>query len=83
MKRKKSVLALALLLMALLVLQIAPLAGNVWVGIGYLAAKNGASAEAGAVIGVAGVAHAAIHGAAWGTAFGGPAGTVAGVVAGL
>ncbi|SEE48611.1 hypothetical protein [Prevotella sp. lc2012] len=54
-----------------------------YVGIGYLAAKEGASAEACAIIGVAGVWESAVQGFAWGAAFGGVAGAAAGAIAGL
>jgi len=56
---------------------------NAYVGIGYLAAKKGASAEAGAIIGVAGVWESGVWGYAVTAAFGGPAGIVAAGVVGL
>lgn len=57
--------------------------GKVWLGIGYVAAKNGASAEAGLAIGAIGLTHATVHSIAWGMAFaGGPAGIIAGAVVG-
>lgn len=52
-------------------------------GVGYLAAKKGASAEAGLAISLAGVYEGAVQGACWGAAFGGVVGTVAGVTVGL
>jgi hypothetical protein len=58
-------------------------AGKLWAGLSYWASKNGATAEAGLAIGIAGVADSAIQGAAWGMVYGGPAGVAAGVVAGL
>ena len=54
-----------------------------WVGIGYLAAKEGCTAEEGVIIGVAGVWESAVQGFAWGAAFGGVAGAAAGAIAGL
>ena len=54
-----------------------------YVGIGYLAAKEGASAEECAIIGVVGVYEGAVQGFCWGAAFGGVAGAVAGTVVGL
>jgi hypothetical protein len=56
---------------------------ELYAGIGYLAAKNGASAEAGLAISVIGVADATLQGAAWGMAFGNVAGAVAGATVGL
>ena len=58
-------------------------AGEVYAGIGYVAAKKGASAEAGLAISIIGVADSALQGFAWGAAFGGPAGAVAGITVGL
>ena len=55
---------------------------ELYAGIGYLAAKNGASAEAGLAISVIGVADATLQGAAWGMAFGNVAGAVAGATVG-
>jgi hypothetical protein len=54
-----------------------------FVGIGYLAAKRGASAKKCAAIGIVGVYEGAIQSACWGAAFGGPAGAAAGIVVGL
>lgn len=54
-----------------------------WAGIGYLAAKKGASAEAGLAIGAIGAVQGSIHGAAWGAAFGGPVGFGVGLAVGL
>lgn len=53
--------------------------GDFWVGTSYLAAKNGASAEAGLAIGLTGLFHSAL----WGAALGGPAGAAAGIGYGL
>lgn len=47
---------------------------QMYVGIGYLAAKKGASPGACAIIGAAGCVESCIQGAAWGAAFGGPVG---------
>lgn len=44
---------------------------QLYCGIGYLAAKKGASAEAGLVISVAGVIEGTVQAACWGAAFGG------------
>jgi len=52
--------------------------GEVWAGIGYLAAKNGASAEAGLAIGAIGI----IDAAAWGFGVGLVAGPAGGIIAG-
>jgi len=57
--------------------------GKLWVGVGYIAAKNNVSAAGGVVIGVAGVADSALQGFAWGLAFGGVAGAIAGAAVGL
>ena len=57
--------------------------GKVWLGIGYIASKNGASAEAGLALGGIGLLHGAVHSIAWGAAFGGPAGAAAGLVVGV
>lgn len=57
--------------------------GKIWLGIGYLAAKKGASAEAGLAVGSVGLLHTTIHSIAWGAAFGGPAGAAAGLVVGV
>ncbi|ERK39097.1 hypothetical protein HMPREF9135_1155 [Segatella baroniae F0067] len=54
-----------------------------WAGIAYCAARRGASAEAGFVIGICGAFQSSLHGFAWGAAFGGPAGAIAGGVVGL
>ena len=51
---------------------------EVWAGIGYLAAKRGASAEAGLAIGAIGI----IDAAAWGFGVGMVAGPVGGMLAG-
>lgn len=51
---------------------------EVWAGIGYLAAKRGASAEAGLAIGAIGIVDAA----AWGFGVGMVAGPAGGVIAG-
>ena len=53
--------------------------GEVWAGIGYLAAKRGASAEAGLAIGAIGI----IDAAAWGFGVGMVTGPVGGMVAGV
>lgn len=58
-------------------------AGKLYAGIGYVAAKNGASPEAGLAIGVIGVVDSAVQGAAFGAAFGGPVGVIAGAAVGL
>jgi len=52
--------------------------GEVWAGITYLAAKRGASAEAGLAIGAIGI----IDAAAWGFGVGMVTGPVGGMVAG-
>jgi hypothetical protein len=57
--------------------------GKVWLGIGYLAAKRGASAEAGVALGAVGLLHSTVHSIAWGAALGGPAGAAAGLVVGV
>jgi hypothetical protein len=57
--------------------------GNFYCALGYVAAKKGASAEAGLIIGLGGVADAAIRGAAYGMVFGPAAGITAGVISGL
>ncbi|MCM1051576.1 MAG: hypothetical protein NC349_06415 [Paenibacillus sp.] len=56
---------------------------KVFVGIGYLVAKNGASPEAGAILGVAGVIQGGIDGAVYGAVFGGPVGFTVGLGVGL
>lgn len=56
---------------------------KLWAGIGYLAAKNGASAETGLVISVVGVYQSGLHGFVWGAAFGGVVGAGAGMAVGL
>ena len=53
--------------------------GEVWAGISYLAAKRGASAEAGLAIGAIGI----IDAAAWGFGVGMVTGPVGGMVAGV
>lgn len=53
--------------------------GEVWAGISYLAAKRGASAEAGLAIGAIGI----IDAAAWGFGVGMVAGPAGGMVAGV
>lgn len=50
-----------------------------FVGISYVAAKNGASAEVSAVIGVAGVIQGGIDGAVYGAVFGGGVGAAVGL----
>jgi len=52
--------------------------GEVWAGIGYLAAKRGASAETGLAIGAIGIVDAA----AWGFGVGMIAGPAGGMIAG-
>ncbi len=52
--------------------------GEIWAGIGYLAAKRGASAETGLAIGAIGIVDAA----AWGFGVGMIAGPAGGVIAG-
>lgn len=52
---------------------------KVWLGIGYIASKSGASAEAGLAIGAIGLLDAA----AWGFGVGLVAGPVGGAVAGI
>jgi hypothetical protein len=52
---------------------------KVWLGIGYIASKSGASAEAGLAIGAIGLLDAA----AWGFGVGMVAGPVGGAVAGI
>lgn len=54
-----------------------------WAGIGYLAAKNGDSAEAGLTIGVVGAWEGTLQGAVWGAAFGGAVGAGVGLAVGL
>lgn len=54
-----------------------------WAGIGYMAAKKGASAEAGLAIGIIGVWESTLQGAVWGAAFGSAAGACAGAIVGL
>ena len=54
-----------------------------WAGLGYLAAKNGVSAEAGLVIGVMGAWESTLQGAVWGAAFGGAVGAGVGLAVGL
>ena len=56
---------------------------QVGVGVTYLAAKKGASAEGTAIIGVAFVVESAVQGALWGSVFGGPVGTLVGAGIGL
>lgn len=50
-----------------------------WLGAGYLASANGASAEAGGLIGLTGLAHSTL----WGAALGGPTGAAVGFGYGL
>lgn len=87
MKTKmKSVLALVVICAGFAITsksQIAVKDGEVWVGIGYIAAKNGASAEAGAAIGAIGILDAAAWGFGVGMVAGPVGGAVAGAVAGL
>lgn len=52
---------------------------KVWLGIGYIASKSGASAEAGLAIGAIGLLDAA----AWGFGVGMVAGPVGGAIAGI
>lgn len=52
-------------------------------GIGYIAAKNGASAEAGLGISLIGIYEGTVQGLCWGAAFGNIAGAVAGATVGL
>lgn len=54
-----------------------------WAGIGYLAARNGASAEAGLAIGIVGAWEGTLQGAVWGAAFGGAVGAGVGLAVGL
>ena len=54
-----------------------------FVGLAYVAAENGASNEATAVIGVAGVVQGTIDGAVYGAVFGGAVGAAVGAVVGL
>lgn len=54
-----------------------------YVGLGYWVAKNGASAETGAAIGVLSVWQSGVWGYAVTCAFGGPAGLAAGAAIGL
>lgn len=54
-----------------------------WAGIGYYAAKNGASAETGFAISAIGAWEGTIQGAAWAAAFGGPVGLGVGLAVGL
>ena len=56
---------------------------EIWVGISYVASKNGASAEASAAIGAIGVLDAAAWGFGVGMVAGPVAGAAAGVVSGL
>lgn len=57
----------------------APKSGEVWVGINYLAARRGASAEAGIAISAIGI----IDAAAWGFGVGMVAGPAGGMLAGV
>lgn len=54
-----------------------------WAGIGYYAAKKGASPETGFALGAIGAWEGTIQGAAWGAAFGGPVGIGVGLAVGL
>lgn len=56
-----------------------PKTNKIWLGIGYLAAREGASPGAGAAIGAVGILDAA----AWGFGVGMVAGPVGGAVAGI
>ncbi len=58
-------------------------AGEIWVGIGYLGSKNGASPEVTAAIGAIGVLDAAAWGFGVGMVAGPAGGAIAGAVAGL
>ncbi len=56
---------------------------KLWVGIGYIAATQGATPEQGAAVGIVGVWDAAVMGAGFGTAFGPGVGTAVGAAVGL
>lgn len=56
---------------------------DAFVALAYVAAEKGASNEATAIIGVAGVMQGTIDGAVYGAVFGGAAGAAVGAVVGL
>jgi len=56
---------------------------HIGVGITYLAAKNGATAEETAIIGTVFVYESAVQSALWGMAVGGAAGAAAGAIVGM
>lgn len=56
---------------------------HVSLGITYLAAKGGATAEETAIIGGVLLYESVVQGAIWGFAFGGPAGATASAVVGM
>jgi hypothetical protein len=81
-KRIVVAVSLCLCLGSLAAVQSRSPVNNIWVGLTYAAAKQGASPETVAVMGVAGVWDAAVVGFAFGT-IAGPAGAVAGATVGL
>ncbi len=60
-----------------------PKDSNAWVGISYLYASNGGSAEGGAIIGVGAVADTALMEALAASIWGGPVGLAVGIGVGL